>query len=250
MRTNSGLWEIHNETRYSTEDILAIFNAYEAVLATSGPVKATHTWGGTGVFRFRDYSPASRTTERRVWNGNEYVREENFNFVRQAIWGANTEHVIGLIKPSMLYESPLEALAAVTDGEERAPSGFSLAVLREAVRYGYSADRVLWNAFENAFPAGGAEVRLLPKREGRKSSKPVKGLVVRQLRSKVGEGFSSVARAELSVAALLANCETIKNMYASIDLPCPIETTAIEDVNRSISLLRSQLDAAYQSLDV
>lgn len=250
MNTNSGLWRIENETRYSTEDIVALFNDYEALLAANGEVQATYEGAGPGVFRFRDYSPASRTVTRRSWDGTRYAEETLPNFVRSAIWGAQTEHVIGLIKPSMLYESPLEALAAVSDGAERTPSGFSESILREAVRYGYRSQNEAWRAYEQVVWAGRPEVRIHAKRESRKTTKPVKGIVVRHLRDKVGEALSTVARAEVATDTLLDRFVQIQDLYSSIDLPCSIEREAIEDVVRATVRLRAQLDAAYSSLNV
>lgn len=239
MLTNSGLWRIENQTRYNTEDLVAIFNAVEKHLVEVAGVqqlRATCT-AVPGVIRFRDYSPASRSRTVSRWVEGGFERVEEVCYIRPATWGCSSERVVGLMVPSMLHSSPLEALAsAVEGGAETAPVEFSKDVLRELVRFCYGDFGDSWQQV-GKMEVG--RVRVMRRRESRKVSMPVKALVLRDALSSVG--------------GTLLEIQQVVQGLTCLEARHTIHATALESVGESIGFDKEDLirlrEHAQQVLD-
>ena len=140
MNTISGLWTIFNTTRYNTEDLVSVFNAYEAFLRATGRPLEPNRNRPEGTVRFADFTPMNRTYRYLQMDGTGCSREvTGVCYVRGA--SLYTKHMrdIGLTKPSKLYGSPMEALSAPRgpNGEELAPDGFVQQLIADGVRSCY-----------------------------------------------------------------------------------------------------------------
>jgi hypothetical protein len=239
MITNSGLWRIENETRYNTEDLVAIFNVYEdaltALMEDQGqPLRSA--CDGLGVIRFRDYSPVVRSVKIARTTAEGSVCSSERVFVRRPPWGCNNEKVAGLVKPSMLFDSPLEALAHSASGDQ-APKGFSMAVIRDVIRDCYHGF-IGWDAMKGI---PDIPVRIQARRASKPSGAPVKGLVLRQVRESLVPASHSIGTMRWRVESVKAHLEEAQRKGDTIGLKLDTTVEVIED-------LRARLEAVYLML--
>lgn len=138
MFTDSGAWEIINTTRYNTEDIVGVFNRYEELLLRSGVAVSANRNREHGQVKLGDYSPKFLSYERNVWTPNGFQRETVPCYVRGPM--TTTRHLrdVGLVRPSKLYENPVEALSAPrVEGSEVVPVKFVMQFVTDAVSMCY-----------------------------------------------------------------------------------------------------------------
>lgn len=242
MITNSGLWRIENETRYNTEDLVSIFNAYEDALmsrlARDGVTGLRSVAASTGVVRFRDYAPVARTAKvARTGAGGQISVLTERVLVRRPPWGCQNERVAGLIKPSLLHSSPLEALANSGEDGNTGPKGFSLAIIREVIRDCYSGS-MDWLEMERIPEIA---VRIMPNRASKPSGAPVKAVVIKQVRESLVPATNLVGSMQWDLTTLNTHLETARRKAAEIGLEL---TTSADMVER----VREQVVALYQSL--
>jgi hypothetical protein len=168
MLTQSGTWNIINSTRYNTNDIVAVFDRYEEALDAGGQDVRPDRARDEGQVMIGDYSPTSMTYTRRVWmgpiNGGSYSEQTVRVYVRGS--GLTTRHLrdVGLIKPSKLYDNPVEALSAPrVDGHEVVPEGFLRAFVEHIVVPCYGG-RLTHDQLESLFPFGTTHIRIMRNR--------------------------------------------------------------------------------------
>ena len=247
MITNSGMWRIENATRYNTEDLVTVFNAYEAELS-----KHSETQGlalrsvaeGVGVVRFRDYSPVVRSIEVTRWTPEGTASGTERVFVRRAKWGCNNEKVIGLVKPSMLYDSPLAALAHAEDGGHT-PIGFSLAVIREGAR----------DCYRGHIGADACElmpdipVRIGARRASRPSGAPVKAEVIRKVREELSPASNAIGTMRWEMEGVRAHLKRAQTHASVISVDFSTTMDAIEDLRIRIEEVHGMMLIDHAALN-
>ena len=123
--TKTGLFNIVNGTRYSTDEIVALFDAITDAFERRGnTVEPAHSETSKGTaLDVCDYNPNSPWDQTRTWDAesNTYVIKRERAFVKRSGYSLTTRFKVGLLPPEKLYENPLEALVSA-DGEERAPT--------------------------------------------------------------------------------------------------------------------------------
>jgi len=240
MITNSGLWRIENETRYSTEDLISTFNAYEEVLGQVPGIDGVlrSVAAGVGVVRFRDYAPVSRSVNvsRTGASGQSTTMTEHV-LVRRPAWGCQNERVAGLIKPSLLHASPLEALANSGEEGNVAPSGFSLAIIRQVVRDCYVGS-IDWQVMER-IPV--IRVRIMPRRASKPSGAPVKAIVIKQTMESLSPATNLLGSMQWQLSTVMSHLEIARKRAGDIGLELATTPDMVEQV-------RQQVAALYQGM--
>jgi hypothetical protein len=236
MKTNSGLWDIINETRYNTEDLVGIFNAYEKAITDLGrPLKAVDG-GRQGTVRFRDYSPATIETHTRGFvRAGERVYEAQRALVRRPAHGCSWERVAGIVRPSKLYNSPLEALAAVTDRGEEAPGDLSQAIWFDVVRDCYDVDFSTWVWVRDAtvLPA----IRIMRRRESAPSGAPVRAEFLNRMYRSTSSMSWELYKSERRVGKIIGESA----YYASVSGKIGYEDTGIHEIALELEQLQAEL---------
>lgn len=154
MKTKSGSWDIVNGTRYNTEDIVRVFDAYEEWLDRVHGGWKVNRFKDEGIVQILDYTTKVATYTRSVWGPNGFERETVRAYVRGPAPYVKHLRDVGLIKPSRLYDNPVEALSAPTrDGREIVPAEFLDQFIKMAVAPLYlPKDRASGQPTPGAFP--------------------------------------------------------------------------------------------------
>ena len=217
MLTASGLWLIENQTRYNTEDIVAAFNAVEKhITETTTEPLASRCTARPGTIRFRDYSPASRLREVNRWVNGVRFGQMEVNYVRQDDGRCASDRVLGLLVPSKLYASPLEALSAGSQGpagEEIAPEDFTRALVLQVIRHLYYGGD--WSRLSVLpMPA----IRVMKRREAKKQTIVVKSLMLGRARLEDGRIFTRVYEAKIQLTAAEACFPALQDALKAVDM--------------------------------
>ena len=122
------IFEVANYTHYNTDDILKLFDLVEsAVQENKGDIQPSFArrWMVKGErlglrVTIKDYNPTNIVRFNTRWTSTGSVREE----VPQAVKYAPTPSTdLRIVTPDRLWASPLEALAAMKDGNNLVPPG-------------------------------------------------------------------------------------------------------------------------------
>lgn len=217
MLTASGLWRIENQTRYNTEDIVAAFNAVEKhIIETTTEPLASRCTARPGTIRFRDYSPASRLREVNRWVNGVRFGQMEVCYIRQDDGRCASDRVLGLLVPSQLYASPLEALSAGSQGpagEEIAPEDFTRALVLQVIRHLYFGGD--WSRLSVLpMPA----IRVMKRREAKKQTIVVKSLILGKAREEEGRIFNLLYDAKNHLGAAEAVFPALQNALKAVDM--------------------------------
>ncbi len=131
----AGEFRFINRTKYNSDDIAALFNVYRSSVKAQWGEQyepRQEVWAGhpaVEVFDISDYNPKQVFYDRWDWDGNsskriKVVRPE---YVSAPGHTVSTTWRLGLVPPTRLYASELEALTA---GVEVAPAELSRQLLR------------------------------------------------------------------------------------------------------------------------
>lgn len=181
MNTKSGSWKIYNTTRYNTEDLVAVFDAYEECARINGATCLPDRSKPDGTVKFTDYTPMRASYRLTVLVNGMLQTEDRRVYVRGPAMSVRHLRDVGLVKPSKLYSNPVEALTAPrVNGAEVVPRDFVQQLISDAVSRCYSVEMIneSWDDTplrnlqvrinrNRAAPQGG--VRLAPKLEKLKS---------------------------------------------------------------------------------
>ncbi|NDE15010.1 hypothetical protein EBZ80_08785 [bacterium] len=164
MKTKSGSWEIINTTRYNTDDLVAVFNAYEDWMKARWNLVQPDRNREEGVVRIGDYSPQTTHYRRTRWTVGGLIEEVTHCYVRGPMTTTRHMRDIGLIKPTKLYDNPVEALSAPrVDGQEVVPVEFIKQLVVDAILRCYSPSPQHSDVFET-FDFSAVNVRIMKNR--------------------------------------------------------------------------------------
>jgi hypothetical protein len=242
--TASGLWRVENQTRYDTADIVALFNAVEEYIqSVSSEPLASRCDAKQGVVRFRDYSPANRVVEINHWIDGVRQRVTQVCYLRRDNGRCRSDRVVGLIVPSKLYGSALEALCGggAETSEDTAPEAFSRALVLDLIRHLYhSAD---WQGLSSAkLPS----VKIMKKRATKKQTLAVRGDLLNKAGVEVGDAFGRVYEALSTLRSVEARYQALPEVLTPVGMK---PSFTLEDVQKAVALTSEILAALSTDSD-
>jgi len=236
--TSSGLWRIENQTRYDTADIVALFNTVEEYIqSTSSEPLASRCDAKQGVVRFRDYSPANRVVEIDRWVDGVRERVTQVCYLRRDNGRCRSDRVVGLLVPSKLYGSPLEALCGggAETSEDTAPEAFSRALVLDLIRHLYHSGD--WRGLSSMkLPL----VKVMKKRATKKQTLAVRGDLLKKAGVEVGDAFRRVYEALSTLRSVEARYWALPEVLTPVGM---MPSFTLEDVQKAVELTNGILSA-------
>lgn len=238
MLTASGLWRIENQTRYDTADIVALFNAVEEyILGVSSEPLASRCDAKQGVVRFRDYSPAHRVVKIDHWIDGVRQSVKQVCYLRRDNGRCRSDRVVGLLVPSKLYGSPLEALCGggAETSEDTAPEAFSRALVIDLIRHLYFSTDWLGLSRVTLPP-----VKIMKKRATKKQTLAVRGDLLEKAAVEVGDALRRVYEALSTLRSVEARYQALPEVLTPVGMK---PSFTLEDVQKAVELTSGILAA-------
>jgi hypothetical protein len=238
MYTKSGLWKIINSTRYNTEDIIDVFNRAEDFISSLGPLVPART-KEEGQVMFRDYSPASPTITRRVFGSGDIVTVRLF--ARGADYRARHMRDVGLVKPTKLYDSPLEALAAARqDGHEVVPQEFLSQLLWDIVMpcyvHGMSRQQV-----EQSNVLNGARVRVMRNKQDKRPTDAGRAGKLSALATAHSPTYWALRSALSHIEVVETAFSGLQDRFDALNLPRALTPEMVQECVRAMKAVQTAL---------
>ena len=208
INTNGGLFAINNTTRYNTDDLLRVFNDFEAkLMEKQGKLPAVTEPTTIDIVDFKPADP-SRVVREYDHVTNTYRNNVNSRwYVKESSYGRSTRNKIGLLPPDLLYASPLEALAA---DQTKAPVAMTFCLIERLRTLYTNISGVDWQKSRSADEA---------LREDYKTSPPTLGILAKRasFNAKELKDRRTKERADAYSRSLLHDLDSAYRMLVAIE---------------------------------
>lgn len=242
MYTKSGLWKIHNNTRYNTEDIVDLFNRVEDIVTKVVGTLTADRSRDEGQVMFRDYNPSQRTFRRSVWTpGGVHAYEEVVCYTRSADLRARHMRDVGLLRPTKLYKSPLESLtAARVDGHEVVPQQFVEDVLWYIITPCYHIPVPRQDLINDELLQG-ARIRVMPKRQEKRPEDANRSARVVALRNKHSPTYWAMRSAEEHLKAVAEAQSDLQGRFEALNFHRCVTAEMISAAQQAMEILKAAI---------
>jgi hypothetical protein len=240
MFTETGSWEIINTTRYSTDDIVAVFERYEDWLRRLHGEARPARNREQGQVRIGDYSPSTLTYVRTRYTPTGYASETVHCYVRGPHVAATHMRDIGLIKPTKLYTSALEALSAPTlEGAEIVPEEFVRQFVTDAVSRCYR-HVPSGTVIERDFDITGLHIRVMKRRASSEPRGRSRGVQVSALRNAHNEFYWALNSLTSALSRVNEHNQGLDQRFAALQVERAVTAEMLAG-------LAAAIDAAQQA---
>jgi hypothetical protein len=241
--TEAGEFRFINRTRYSSEDIAALFlgRLSTASMLMGSPVTISQRdqRDRPSVYELGDYNPNVVWEAATQWDGQVRRNVMKANFVNPPGWAHSNNWKINFVTPDKLYQNPVEALSAMSEPEPSAPTEF-VTQLMDVFDRCFGLDIRDWRRHQEVREgisgwARGQRIRILPKRENTASSPTRKA---RQDRSNAISSCSGMLESLYPVWR--AESEVLSRFGAM--------TSSLQQVGESIPMSKERIKEAFATL--